>query len=130
MNDTEGQKIALPRLPEAIRTSVLAAQNKKASDVVVLDLRTAFAFTDFFVICSGLHPRQVKAIAEGIEDQLRQCGSKPAIVEGTEHAEWILLDFFDFVVHVFTPDVRDFYGLEQLWGSAERLEVDESETAE
>ena len=91
---------------------------------------TAFAFTDFFVICSGLHPRQVKAIAEGIEDQLRQCGSKPAVIEGTEHAEWILLDFFDFVVHVFTPDVREFYGLEQLWGSAERLEVDESEAAE
>ena len=90
----------------------------------------SFAFTNFFVICSGLHPRQVKAIAESIEDQLRQSGSKPAVIEGTERSEWILLDFFDFVVHVFTADVRKFYGLEQLWGDAERLEVDDSKMAE
>ena len=130
MSDTQRHEGGLPGLPKAIRVSVLAAQNKKASDVVVLDLRTAFAFTDFFVICSGLHPRQVKSIAESIEGQLRQNGSKPAVIEGTERSEWILLDFFDFVVHVFTPDVREFYGLEQLWGDAERLEVDDSEMAE
>ena len=130
MSDTQRYEGGLLGLPKAIRTSVLAAQNKKASDVVVLDLRTAFAFTDFFVICSGLHPRQVKAIAESIEDQLRQSGSKPAVIEGTERSEWILLDFFDFVVHVFTADVRKFYGLEQLWGDAERLEVDDSKMAE
>ena len=130
MSDTQRHEGGLPGLPKAIRVSVLAAQNKKASDVVVLDLRTAFAFTDFFVICSGLHPRQVKSIAESIEGQLRQNGSKPAVIEGTERSEWILLDFFDFVVHVFTADVRKFYGLEQLWGDAERLEVDDSKMAE
>ena len=114
----------LSALPEPIRTSVTAATDKKATDVVVLDLRPAAAFTDFFVICSGQHPRQVKAIAESVQDRLRDRGARPAVVEGTDRAEWILLDFFDFVVHVFTPDVRDFYGLERLWGTAERLAVD------
>tara|TARA_B100001964_G_scaffold237366_1_gene300782 strand:+ start:160 stop:546 length:387 start_codon:yes stop_codon:yes gene_type:complete len=128
MRDME-QTEELSALPEAIRASVLAAQDKKAMDVVVLDLRSGTAFTDFFVICSGQHPRQVKAIAESIEERLRRHGARPTVVEGAGRAEWILLDFFDFVVHVFTPEVRDFYELERLWGEAERLDVSSAEPA-
>ena len=114
----------LKSLPAQLRESILAAHDKKASEVLVLDLRNCAAFTDFFLICSGQHSRQVKAIADNITDRLRHSGVKPAVVEGTERAEWILIDFFDFVVHVFTPETRSFYALEGLWGSAQRVEVD------
>ena len=129
MSEQRESRDRLKSLPESVRASILAARDKKATDVVVLDLRASGAFTDFFVICTGRHPRQVKAIAESIEERLRLDGSKPAVVEGTSRAEWILLDFFDFVVHVFTPGVRSFYDLERLRGSARRLEVDTSEPA-
>ncbi len=114
----------LKSLPSQLRESILAAHDKKASEVLVLDLRDCAAFTDFFLICSGQHSRQVTAIADTIMDRLGHSGVKPAVVEGRERADWILLDFFDFVVHVFTPETRSFYALERLWGSAERLEVD------
>ena len=127
MSNVQGRRGRLSTLPEAIRASVLAAQDKKAADVGILDLRTATAFTDFFVICSGQHSLQAKTIAENIETRLRQNGLKPAVVEGTGRAEWILLDFFDFVVHVFTPEAREFYSLERLWGKAERLDVNDAE---
>jgi ribosome-associated protein len=75
------------------------------------------------VICSGQSQRQVKAIAEAVEESLAKSRLKPEHVEGSRRADWILLDYFDFVVHIFNPDTRAFYGLERLWGSAERLEV-------
>jgi ribosome-associated protein len=90
---------------------------------VVLDLRKASAFTDYFVICSGGNARQVHAIADGIQEALGRHGSKPALVEGTGRAEWVLIDYFDVVFHVFTPATREFYGLERLWGDAERVEI-------
>ena len=124
MSGHEERRDRLESFPASVRESILAAHDKKASGVVVLDLRASAAFTDFFVICSGQHSRQVKAIAENIEDRLRPSGVKPAVIEGKERAEWILLDFFDFVVHVFTPETRQFYALERLWGSATRVEVD------
>jgi ribosome-associated protein len=112
-----------PRLPKAIATAVQAALDKKAEDVVVLDLRKAGGFTDFFVICTGNNARQIHAIADGIEDTLRTgLGERPALAEGVEKSEWILLDYFNFVVHVFSRDCRSFYGLERLWGNAERHE--------
>ena len=89
----------------------------------MLDLRHTPAFTDFFVLCSGQNTRQVKAIADAIEDALRAAKVRPAHVEGYERAEWILMDFFTFIVHVFTPQTRDFYSLERLWGDAERIEM-------
>ena len=115
-----------PRLPKAIATAVRAALDKKAMDVVVLDLRKAGGFTDYFVLCTGGNPRQIQAIADGIEDTLRNdLKEKPALVEGVERSEWILLDYFNFVVHVFSRDCRAFYGLERLWGSAVRHEFSE-----
>jgi len=100
-----------------------AALGKKAVDPLILDLRKASAFTDFFLLCTGNTSRQVEAIADGIEEALRKEGLKPSLVEGRERAEWVLLDYFDFVVHVFTPATRAFYDLERLWGDAERIEV-------
>ncbi len=118
------RKAAVPPQPKEVTTIVEAALDRKASEVVLLDLRRAGGFTDFFVICSGRNGRQVKAIADAVEEQMRtQHGLKPSHVEGYGRAEWVLLDYFDVVVHVFHPDTREFYGLERLWGSAERVEV-------
>jgi len=105
--------------------AVRAALDKKATDVVVLDLRGTPAFTDFFILCSGLNPRQVKAIADAIEESLRAAKVRPAHVEGYERGEWILMDFFSFIVHVFNPQTRAFYSLERLWGDAERIDLNE-----
>jgi ribosome-associated protein len=106
-------------LPKQVVQAVSAALDKQAHDMTVLDLRTAAGFTDFFVICSGNTSRQVKAIADHIRDTLAEGGVKPAHVEGNDRSEWVLLDYFDFIVHVFVPETRTFYGLERLWGSAE-----------
>ncbi len=111
------------RLTGDVGRAVRAALDKKAVDVVVLDLRETPAFTDFFVLCSGTSQRQVKAIADGIEEALRAAKVRPAHVEGYDRAEWILMDFFTFIVHVFTPQTREFYSLERLWGDAKRTEV-------
>ncbi|MBA2603514.1 MAG: ribosome silencing factor, partial [Acidobacteria bacterium] len=111
------------RLTGDVGRAVRAALDKKAVDVVVLDLRGTPAFTDFFVLCSGTSQRQVKAIADGIEEALRAAKVRPAHVEGYDRAEWILMDFFTFIVHVFTPQTREFYSLERLWGDAKRTEV-------
>ena len=110
-------------LPEDIAGAVTAAADKKASDIVVLDLRKAAAFTDYFVICTGQNPRQIKAISDAVEEALTKRRLKPAHVEGYQRAEWVLLDYFDFVVHVFSQETRTFYGLERLWGSATPVEL-------
>jgi ribosome-associated protein len=111
------------RLPEQIDHAIAAAEDKKAVDLVVLDLRKAAGFTDFFVIASGTNTRQVRAIADAVMESLAAEGVKPAHVEGYDRSEWILIDYFDFIVHVFAPETRAFYGLERLWGNAERIEV-------
>jgi ribosome-associated protein len=110
-------------LTAEVNRAVRAALDKKANDVVVLDLRHTPAFTDFFVLCSGQNPRQVKAIADSVEESLRTAKVRPAHVEGYDRAEWVLMDFFSFIVHVFSPSTREFYGLERLWGDAERIEI-------
>lgn len=117
---TAGKK---KRLPAEVSKAVRAALDKKAADVVVLDLRSTSAFTDFFVLCSGTSQRQVKAIADAVEEALRAAKVRPAHVEGYDRADWILMDFFTFIVHVFTPQTRTFYSLERLWGDAEKIEV-------
>ena len=112
-----------PRMPKAVSSAVRAALDRQASDVVVLDLRKTAGFTDFFVICTGNNPRQITAIADAVEHMLKEdFGERPALVEGVERSEWILLDYFNFVVHVFSRDCREFFGLERLWGNAERYE--------
>jgi ribosome-associated protein len=111
------------RLPSQIDRAVEAAEDKKAHDLVVLDLQKAAGFTDFFVIASGANTRQVRAIADAVMEALGGEGVKPAHVEGYDRSEWILLDYFDFIVHVFAPETRMFYSLERLWGNAERIEI-------
>jgi len=111
------------KLPAEITRAVKAALDKKALDVVVLDLRHTSAFTDFFVLCSGQNTRQAQAIADAVEEALGAAHVRPAHVEGYDRAEWILMDFFTFIVHVFSPHTREFYSLERLWGDAERIEV-------
>ena len=110
-------------LPDELVQAARAAYEKKATSVVALDLRKAQAFTDFFFICTGQNSRQVKAIADAIETALAKTGTKPAHVEGYDRANWILLDYFTLVVHIFAPESRQFYDIERLWGSAERLDI-------
>ena len=110
-------------MPPQIERAARAAEDKKAIELVVLDLRKAAGFTDYFVICSGTNPRQIRAIADSVIEALGREGARPAHVEGYDRSEWILLDYFDFIVHVFAPETRLFYGLERLWGSAERIEL-------
>jgi ribosome-associated protein len=112
-----------PRLTAQVDLAIAAAESKQAANLVVLDLRKAAGFTDFFVIASGTNTRQVRAIADGVMESLAAKGAKPAYVEGYDRSEWILLDYFDFIVHVFAPETRVFYDLERLWGNADRIEV-------
>jgi len=112
-----------PRLPRQVEAAMEAADGKQALDIVVLDLRTASGFTDFFVVCSGTNPRQIRAIADAVSEKLREEDIKPAHVEGYQGSEWILLDYFDFIVHVFSKESRAFYALERLWGDADRVEL-------
>ena len=114
-----------PRLPADVMEAVRATQSKKAEQLVVLDLRTAAGFTDYFVIATGANARQIRAIAEAVEESLLKLNVKPAHTEGYQRTEWILLDYFDFVVHVFSAETRAFYGLERLWGNATAIEVSE-----
>ena len=111
------------RVPREIERAVRAAEDKKATDIVALDLRKAAGFTDYFVLCTGHNPRQIRAIADAVMEALAEDGAKPAHLEGYDRSEWILLDYFDFVVHIFAPETRTFYGLERLWGSADTLDV-------
>ena len=114
------------KFPKSVTTAVRAALDKKAENVVVLDMRKSGGFTDFFVICTGGNPRQITAIADGVRDTLkRDLDERPTLMEGIDKSEWILLDYFNFVVHVFSRDCRAFYGLERLWGNAERHEIED-----
>ena len=118
------------RLTGEVAKVVRAALDKKALDVVVLDLRHTPAFTDFFVLCSGQNQRQVKAIVDAVEEALRAAKVRPAHIEGYERAEWVLMDYFNFIVHVFSPQTREFYSLERLWGDAKRIDVSDEPSAD
>jgi ribosome-associated protein len=111
------------KIPAEVATAITAALDKKAEDLLVLDLTKASAFTDVFVICTGGNRRQVQAIADAIEEALRARGTRPALTEGYERGEWILIDYFDFIVHIFLPATREFYGLEKLWADAEKVDI-------
>ena len=112
--------------PERLATTIAAhAADRKAIDIVALDLRAVAGYTDFFVICSGNTDRQTKAIHDAIHKGLKdEHGLLPRRVEGASEARWILMDYLDVVVHVFTPDTRDFYRLEALWGEVPRRDFD------
>ena len=121
--DAQRAEHAPAPIPDDVRAAVDAAIDRKATRVTVMDLRGAGAFTDFFVICTGTNIRQVQAIADGVEASLKAMDRRPAHVEGYDRAEWILLDYFDVIVHVFMPDTREFYSLDRLWGTAPRTEM-------
>jgi ribosome-associated protein len=111
------------QVDERVLKALHAASDKKALDVVVLDLREIASFTDFFVITSGANERQVQAISDGVYESLKKTGSTAARVEGYKTAEWILLDYGDFIVHVFEQKARQFYDLERLWRESKRVEL-------
>lgn len=111
-------------LDEEIKLAIESASEKKAFNIVALDLREIVSFTEFFVIASGANQRQVQAIADEITEQLKkQLNARPIRVEGYNSAEWVLMDFGDFIVHIFDKDARDFYDLERLWRDAKRVEL-------
>ena len=111
------------RALSGVLEAVEAAREKKAQDIFVLELKEIADFTDYFLVCNGTSSRQVQAISDEIERRLRQSGLRPAHVEGYNHAEWVLLDYLDFVVHIFSEKARGFYDLERLWRTARRVPV-------
>ena len=117
------RKLGISTLDPDVHAAVDAAFDKKAEDILVLDLRGLATFTDYFLICSGGSQRQLETIADNVEERLRGEGRKPSHVEGYPKGEWILMDYVDFVVHIFTPQSRAYYDLERLWGDARRLDV-------
>jgi ribosome-associated protein len=104
-------------------TAVRAADSRKAQDIKVLDLSGITSFTDYFVICAGSNSRQIQAIADEISQRLKKRGELPISLEGYEQAEWILMDYADFIVHVFSPKAREYYDLERLWRQANEVEI-------
>jgi len=122
---TPPRKRSSRKFPAQVQRVIDAAHDRKAIDLVVLDLRPAEGFTDYFVIMTGQNTRQIQAISDAIQESLGAKGVKPAHIEGGDRAGWILLDYFDFIVHIFSPDTRAFYALERLWGSAERIDIPE-----
>jgi len=109
-------------LKRQLSGAVAACEDKKAEDLTILELdKASGGFTDYFVICSGSNPRQIQAISDEVEQRLSREGLRPTHVEGYNQAEWVLLDYVDFVVHVFSARARHFYNLERLWKSAKQL---------
>ncbi len=113
----------MDELKRQVSEAILACNDKQADDVTVLELeKDSGAFTDYFVMCSGTNPRQIQAIADAVDERLEALGMRVTHSEGYKQAEWVLLDYVDFVVHVFSEKARQFYDLERLWKSAKRLE--------
>jgi ribosome-associated protein len=111
-------------LDEEVKLALHCASEKKASDLLAIDLREIASFTEFFIIASGNNQRQVQAISDEINEQLKkQLDSRPVRIEGYSSGEWILLDYGDFIVHVFEKNAREFYDLERLWLDAKRVEL-------
>jgi ribosome-associated protein len=117
-------------LKNQINSAIQACLDKKAEELTILEMeKGSGAFTDYFVLCSGTNPRQVQAIADEVELRLKGAGLRPAHVEGYRQAEWVLVDYVDFVVHVFSEKARKFYDLERLWKSAKKLQPSELKSA-
>jgi len=113
-------------LKRQISEACIACQEKKAESITILELeKGSGAFTDYFVVCSGSNPRQIQAISDEVEQRLEHAGLRPTHVEGYRQAEWVLLDYVDFVVHIFSEAARKYYDLERLWKSAKRMDLAE-----
>ena len=116
-------------LKSQVSEAISACQEKKAEEITILELeKDSGAFTDYFLLCSGTNPRQIQAIADEVELRLKKADLRPTHTEGYKQAEWVLLDYVDFVVHIFSEKARRFYDLERLWKSARRLEPAELKT--
>jgi len=116
-------KVGPNEIEALVRVAAEAAAEKKALDVVALRVGELLVVTDYFLIATGANDRQVKSVADSVEDALRNAGVKPIGREGERELRWVLLDYGDFVVHVFRPDEREFYRLEKLWSDAPRLDL-------
>jgi ribosome-associated protein len=114
----QAQTLPDPDTTARVRQAVAAAEDRKALDLAVLHLQPVSDFTDYFLICSGTNERQVQAIADGVQEKLRSEKSRPLHVEGYNKGLWVLLDYGDFVMHIFQEEPRRFYSLERLWGDA------------
>ena len=113
-------------LKKQVSEAIAACQNKKAEEITILEMEAGSgAFTDYFVVCSGTNARQIQSIADEVEDRLEAAGHRPVNKEGYKQAEWVLLDYLNFVVHIFTEKARKYYDLERLWKTAKRLEPGE-----
>ncbi|HQU92318.1 MAG TPA: ribosome silencing factor [Pyrinomonadaceae bacterium] len=131
LNPRESVKIEIPQattkfedLDENLQLAIKCAAEKKAEKMVALDLRPIASFTEFFVICSAANQRQVQAIADEISEQVKkQLKQSPVRIEGYSAAEWVLLDYGDFVFHIFDKEARDFYDLERLWRDAAKVDI-------
>ena len=111
-------------LDEEVKLALHCASEKKASNLVVIDLREIASFTEFFIVASGGNQRQVQAISDEINEQLKkELNSRPVRIEGYSSGEWVLLDYGDFIVHVFEKNAREFYDLERLWRDAKRVDI-------
>ena len=118
INEESAEPMVRLETEEAVMMAARAAADKKVADMVILDLRDVAQFTEFFLICTANNPRQVQAVTDAIEESLRQSGKRPTHIEGYAAAEWVLLDYGDFIAHVFSPASRRFYDLERLWRDA------------
>ena len=105
-------------IPARVRTAVAAMQGLKAHDLTVLDLGEVSDFTDYFLVATGGSERQVRAIADEVRERVRAEGTRPLHVEGQDHGQWVLMDYGDFLVHIFNPSLREYYRLEKLWADA------------
>ena len=110
-------------------TAVRAAESRKAQNVRVLDLRGVTSFADYFVICNGTNPRQIQAISDAVGEELEKEGERAVSIEGYQNAEWILVDYGDFLVHIFSEKSREYYQLERLWRHAKDVEIPAPEPA-
>jgi ribosome-associated protein len=109
---------------DALKVALKAVDDKKASDLVVLDISGIASFADYFLLCSGDSSRQIQAIADEVETKMRKHGLRPSHVEGYRNAEWILMDYTDVVVHVFSRKARAYYDLERLWRDGKQLDAE------
>ena len=117
-------------LKRQVAEAIVACRDKKADEITVLEMeKDSGAFTDYFVVCSGTNPRQIQAISDEVEERLQKVGLQATHIEGYTQAEWVLLDYVDFVVHVFSEKARRYYDLERLWKSAKKMEAGELESS-
>ncbi|HEY2867331.1 MAG TPA: ribosome silencing factor [Pyrinomonadaceae bacterium] len=121
------QRTQFSALDPEVQLAVRCAAEKKATDMVVLDLRQIASFAEYFIIASGANQRQVQAVSDEIAEQVKkQLGTRPIRIEGYNTAEWVLMDYGDFIVHIFNKDAREFYDLERLWRDAGKVALPES----